>query len=180
MKQWKVAASTALLLALGLLLLSVAVTGLQSGAVEDIGRNSPASAAVLRAAHPFHFWFAVLFWLLIGGLAVWMSLASALSLWRKTPAAQARKKAALDRITAAQVRRVEAGQGPEPPWIRFPGPADALPEAEMTAYLENVFAPFWLPLGAEARAAYLRRNPPPNQEWQEFMADLLDLDVMPD
>ena len=173
MKQWKVIASAATLLALGLWLLLVAVTGLQSGAVEDVGRNSPSTAAVQRATQPFHFWFAVSFWLLIGGAAVWLSLASMLSLWRKTPLAQARKKAALDRAAAAQVRRVKAGQGPEPPWVRFPSPADATPETEMMAYLENVFAPFWLPLGPEARAAYLRRNQPPSQEWREFVAGLL-------
>lgn len=180
MKRWKTAASTALMLAGGCWFLWIAVTGLSSGAVEDVGRNSYLTGPVLRAAHPLHFWLAALFWLLIGALMVGMGLSSALSLWRKTPMAQARKKAALDQAAAAQVRRVEAGQGPEPPWVRFPGPVDALSEAEMTAYLENVFAPFWLPLGTEARAAYLRRNPPPSQEWQEFIAGLLGLDVMPD
>ncbi len=167
MKQWKVLASAVLVLGMGLWLLWLAVAGLQNGAVQNVLQFSPtATGVVLRTAQPFLFWYAVLFFLLTGAAGVWLGLLALLALWRKMP--------------AAQVRQIEAGQGPEPPWVRFPGPADALPEAAMTAYLENVFAPFWLPLGAEARAAYLRRNPPPSGEWQQYMATLLDWDVPPD
>lgn len=46
----------------------------------------------------------------------------------------------------------------------------------MGFYFEKEFAPFWLALNPEARAAYLRRNPPPSPEWQGMVDGLMEME----
>ena len=166
----------------GVVSLRFAITGIQSGVVENPGRFS--HGAIDRAAAPGYFWFCVATWLFFGFLmlvtSLWTALPALKSLWQWIPFVRAKKKAALSEKAQEQVRNVEAGHGPEPLWVRFPGTIDSIAEAALQAYLQDVFVPFWMPLSAEARAAYLRRNPPPSSDWQQVMAGLSAMEYSPD
>ena len=154
-----------------------AITGLHSGVVPCVpGKTTPCEGSFSRVGQPGSFWVSVGLWFFSAFITLLLSLGTTLpalrSLWQKTPAVQARKRAARAQDAEDQLRDVEAGQGPAPLWVRFPGAAELIPEAALQAYLKDVFVPFWKSLGAESRAAYLQRNPPTNAYWQQTMAEL--------
>lgn len=127
------------------------VTGLRHGAVEVLSRGSGSSRVVYRATQPGRFWAEEGFWFVPGCVNLLVVVACTGSVWRDSPIVRARRKAARARKTAEQVRSVEAGEGPDPPWVHFPDESAAVSEDALTAYFEDVFVPFWEPLGAEAR-----------------------------
>lgn len=68
-----------------------------------------------------------------------------------------------------QKQRVAAGKELEPPWITFP---ISLPDVGWDDYfLEGwkleVWIPFWETLNGKERTAYLKKWPPPNDQWKE-------------
>ena len=166
----KKALSAVLFGAIRLLSLWYGIAGLRQCALQQAASHR--SAFSYWMAQPDSFWLTEAVWFLLAWIHIRASFSGAAVLWRRSPAVRARKKAAAARDAQARLRRVEAGEGPDPLWVRFPVSAEAVPGAELLAYLENVFMPFWMPLNREARTAYLRRNPPPNREWQNTMSHL--------
>ena len=72
---------------------------------------------------------------------------------------------------AEQLRKLEAGEEIEPPWIAFPaslawvGWNQGRPEA----WKLNVWLPFWQKLSKEEKDAYLQRWQPPSEDWRESL-----------
>ena len=159
--------SAVLLGAIRLLSLWYGAAGLWQCALQQAA--SHCSVFVYWMAKPDSFWLTDAVCFLLAWIKIRASLSGAAVLWRRSPAVRARKKAAAAKDAQARLRKVEAGEGPDPLWVRFPVSAEAVPGAALLAYLEKDFMPFWMPLNQEARTAYLRRNPPPNQEWQRMM-----------
>jgi len=80
--------------------------------------------------------------------------------WQEQPAAW-------EEWLSEQRRAFEAGGAVGPPWIAFPGSEPWSFKQEVSeAWLRQVFLPFWGRRGAEERAAYLRRWPPPDDGWR--------------
>jgi len=83
--------------------------------------------------------------------------------WRKQPAAW-------EEWLSEQLRAFEAGGAIEPPWIAFPGSAPwSFKQGVNEAWLRHVFLPFWRCRSFEEREAYLRRRPPPDDDWTEYL-----------
>ena len=162
---------------------ALSVHGLVAGVVANFLNTlaGDGEGVVHRTAHPALFWTYEGLWLLITCLFLPSFFEGIVQfnplrrIWKRVFIAR-RKKVQMRRAEA-QVRSVEAGQWPEPPWVRYPRPADASSEAEME-YLMDMFMLLWPLLTIEARKAYLVRDPPPAGKWQDMMADSMNLKVM--
>lgn len=59
-----------------------------------------------------------------------------------------------------------------PPWMEYP---DREPtwggwrQGTSEAWLQGIWLPYWEPLTAEERTAYLQRWPPPDDEWRLYV-----------
>ena len=59
-----------------------------------------------------------------------------------------------------------------PPWIRYEGESPywgGWRQGESEAWLLDTWLPFWHALGAAERDAYLRRWPPPDDDWHTYV-----------
>lgn len=146
---------------------------------QDHQPPSPAHPTVkisMRDAEPLQYWASGIGLGLVSVASLVTAVGSGVQIYRSTPAVQAQAHAATGRkaeaLTRQQLRDVEAGAGPVPPWVRFPGSIKDIQEDQALDYFTKNFLPFWGPLTPEARTAYLVRNPPPNDEWRETVEEI--------
>jgi hypothetical protein len=60
----------------------------------------------------------------------------------------------------------------QPPWIEYPDSEPAWGgwrQGTSEAWLHDVWLPFWRRLPSADRAAYLKRWPPPNEDWELYV-----------
>ncbi len=58
---------------------------------------------------------------------------------------------------------------PGPPWVAYPGSEPGWAgwrQGLSEAWLLQHWLPFWQSLDAQGRDAYLRRHPPPDEDWR--------------
>ena len=63
-------------------------------------------------------------------------------------------------------------ESPPPPWIKYPGKAPywgGWRQGESEFWLLNVWLPFWRDVTENERQAFLKKEPPPNDEWRDYI-----------
>jgi hypothetical protein len=70
--------------------------------------------------------------------------------------------------------KLAAGEDIEPPWIQFnstPPWHSGWRQGNADYWLGYIWMPFWLELTEEQRQEYLRKYPPPDEEWHEYLME---------
>jgi hypothetical protein len=81
------------------------------------------------------------------------------------------KLAGMEEWYELQIRKSDAGDEIEPPWVAFPNnsPIYGWNQGFQEAWKTNVWLPFWRSLSEEKQNEYLKKWRPPDDDWRETL-----------